>query len=118
MIVARAGIFRDSLIALVSTIPYIDRIYKDDDITGALKRVINIRPALVLFDADLMGETVISILGEFKSQYPQAAYLVLDSNADQEEVFLRAGADAVLIRGIHADKLMTTVESILSRRFI
>jgi DNA-binding NarL/FixJ family response regulator len=115
LIVARPGIFRDSLAALISAIPYADRIYQEYDFAVTLKRLTSLRPDLVLIDADLPGVAVGSRLVALKKQHPHAAYLVLVSDVSQEAPLMHAGADVVLVKGTHADKLLDAIEAIIPR---
>ncbi len=116
LIIAKPGRFRDGLSALVSVVPYVDRIYQEPNGAGALKRILQYRPALVLLDGDLPGEETTDLLPSLRSQSPEAIYLVLVGDVAKEELARQAGADEVLIKGVPADKLLATIENILSRQ--
>lgn len=116
-IIARPGRFRDGLTALVSAIPNVDRIYQEPNGAGALKRVLQFGPALVLWDGDLPDDEIITFLPALRDQTPDTVNLVLIEDVGQEKRIKHAGADAVLIKGTHADKLLTTIESLISRPY-
>lgn len=113
LIIARPGRFRDGLSALVSAIPYVDRIYHEPGGAAVLKRVLRYRPALVIWDMDVHGQEINTLLPALRDQIPDTVSLVLVEDVSQEKLLKRAGADAVLIKGIHADKLLTTIEALL-----
>lgn len=114
LIIARPGKFRDGLSALVSSIPYVDRIHHEPNGAAALKRILQYRPALVLWDGDLRSEDLLTVLPVLKDQNPDTVNLVLVEDIGQEKYLRRAGADAVIIKGIYADKLLMTIETLLS----
>lgn len=115
LIIARPGRFRDGLTALVSAIPSVGRIYQESTGAAALKRSLQDRPGLVLWDGDLPGEDITTLLSVQKHKSPHTVNLVLLEDVSQEAYIKHAGADDVLIKGTHAEKLLSTIEGLISR---
>lgn len=113
LVIARPGQLRDSLLVLLNAIPRIGRVEQADDVASALAMSRELRPALVLVDFDRPGGETSS---RIKTAWPQARYVVL---VDSEQACYdaeSAGADAVLVKGVLASKLLAAIEDLLLGR--
>ena len=114
LIVARPGPLRDSLQALINTIPQIEILAETADPSALLRMGANIQPDVVLLDADLPGEQVWSALRQIKAEWSQTRSIVLVEGSQQQQEAQAAGADVVLIKGYPAARLIATIEELLS----
>ena len=114
LIVARPGPLRDSLQALMTTMPQIEILAETTDPSALLRIGNRIQPDIVLLDADLPGEQVWSALREIKEEWSQTRSIVLVKDSQQQQKAQVAGADVVLIKGYPAARLIATIEELLS----
>jgi DNA-binding response OmpR family regulator len=116
LIIAKPGGLRDGLTALISVVPFVHQIYHEVSYADALRRIRHSRPVLVILDGDLYGASGLDFLRLLKGQYSDVLCLVLVEDARQADLAKDAGADDVLIKGIHADQLLAAIEKHLFRR--
>jgi DNA-binding NarL/FixJ family response regulator len=113
LIMAEPGGLLDGLAALISVVPYVDRIEHESSITGALRKIAEYPPGFVLLDADLLGDNMVDFLISLKNHHPEPIYFVLASDVQQEQLARSSGVDEVLLKGFPAEKLLTTIEALL-----
>jgi DNA-binding NarL/FixJ family response regulator len=114
LIVAQPGPLRDSLQALMTTIPQIEILAETTDPSVLLRMGAEIQPDVVLMDADLPGEQVWSALREIKDKWSQTRTIVLVEGSQQQQEAQAAGADIALIKGYPAASLITAIGELLS----
>lgn len=114
LIVARPGRLRDTLCALVTTIPRLEIIGQVGDRSAALKLVTEQQPGLILIDSSWPDNEVKAMLEQIKAERPRACCIVLTDNEQQQQVAISAGADEVLLKGSPAMNLLTNIEKLLS----
>ena len=114
LIVARPGPLRDSLQALMTTIPQIEILAETPEPSVLLRMGAEIQPDVVLMDADLPGEQVWSALREIKTEWSQTRSIVLVEDSQQQQKAQAAGADVALIKGYPAARLITAIGELLS----
>jgi DNA-binding NarL/FixJ family response regulator len=113
LIVAKPGRVRDGLQALLTAITEIDSVEQMDDTTSALRRITEQRPDLVLLDFSLTGDEPQAILKRIKAESPQTRCLALADDVEEQQIAKAAGADAILIKGFPAQRLIETVRRLL-----
>ena len=113
LIIAEPGGLQDGLTALISVVPYVDRIYHESSIAEALGKISQYRLELVLLDADLLGDKMVDSLISLKNHDPEPKYFVLANDVRQEQLAKGAGVDGVLLKGYPAEKLLATIEALL-----
>ena len=114
LIVAQPGPLRDSLQALMTTIPQIEILAEATAPSVLLRMGAEIQPDVVLMDADLPGEQVWSALREIKDKWSQTRSIVLVKDSQQQREAQAAGADIALIKGYPAARLITAIGELLS----
>ena len=114
LIVAQPGPLRDSLQALMTTIPQIEILAETTDPSVLLRMGAEIQPDVVLMDADLPREQVWSALREIKDKWSQTRTIVLVKDSQQQREAQAAGADIALIKGYPAARLITAIGELLS----
>ena len=113
LIVAKPGRIRDSVEALLRTMPQIKTVSKVDDIPTILKMIGEYRPDLILLYTDLPQEESWQIL-EYLSGDPRIKCLVLTDTKQQQRKAEAHGADVALIIGFKAVELFEITASLLA----
>ena len=86
-----------------------------EETSAALRMIADHRPALDLLDMVLPGNGAGTVLKEIRTRWPLTRCIVLADDVQQQQESEAAGADAVLIKGFPAAKLVATIEGLLSR---
>ncbi len=113
LVIVRPGQLRDSLLVLLKAIPRIGRIERADDVASALAMSRELRPALVLVEHDRHGDESPS---QIKAAWPQARCVALVDVGQMPQEAELTGADAVLVKGVLAARLLATIEDLLLNR--
>jgi DNA-binding NarL/FixJ family response regulator len=114
LIVARPGPLRNSLQALMTTMPQIEILAETSDPSALLRMGTGIQPDVVLLDASLPEEQVWPALRQIKEEWSQTRSIVLVEDSQQQQRGQAAGADVALLKGYPAAKLIATIEGLLS----
>ena len=114
LIVARPGPLRNSLQALMTTMPQIEILAETSDPSALLRMGAEIQPHLVLMDADLPEEQVCAALRQINKGWSQTRSIVLVKDSRQQKAVQAAGADVALLKGYPAAKLIAAIEGLLS----
>lgn len=114
LIAAKPGRMRDCLHALLKAISHIQVIGRADDGTSTLRLVAEHEPNLLLLDTNLTEGQVYSVLEQIRATRSQTRCIVLADSAQQQRTATAAGADAALIKGYRADKLVEVIEKLAS----
>lgn len=113
MIMAGHGPLRDGLQALVGTMPQIGAVEAVSDVDATLRRDFDRCPALVLLDANLVEGKVWLAVRRVKTRWQRARVIVLAQGVQQQEEAEAAGADAVLLQGFPAGRLVSAIVKLL-----
>lgn len=114
LIIASPGRLRDSLQVLLATVQQIDTVAHVDTVSSALNLHLQDSPALVLLDLDLVAEAAPTALGQIRARWPGTQSVILIGADGQAQAAETAGADAILVKGMLASRLIATVEALLS----
>lgn len=88
-----------------------DEVYRASD--GPAARAMAIEPSVVLLDYEVARNGSAGTLAGLRTEWPRAAYLALADNEDQQKCAANSGADAVLMKGASAARLLETIERLL-----
>jgi DNA-binding NarL/FixJ family response regulator len=113
-IVTKPGSVRNSLHALLTTLPQIEGVAEADRLSTLFRMGAKVKPDLVLIEADLIRTCLQKELRTLRSTYPQAQCIVLVENDEERHLAESTGVDAVIFKGFRAAKLMKTVEGLLA----
>ena len=113
LIVAPPGRLRDGLQAMLRAVPQIAGTVQADDGPAALQMLAEHPLALVLLDADLLGEEAWSLGQQIKARWAQTRVIILINDNGQWPVASRCDADAVLAKGFTVTALAETVANLL-----
>lgn len=114
LIVARPGPLRNSLHALMTTVPQIEVVAETKDLSTLFRMDSKLRPDLVLIEVDLVRADLQKALQTLQRVYPQARWIVLVENDEQRHVAESTGVDTVIYKGFRAAKLMKIIEGLLA----
>ena len=115
LIVTGPGSLQKGLVAMITTMPQIQAVLVTEEASAALRMIADHRPALVLLDMVLPGNGAGTVLKEIRTRWPLTRCIVLADDVQQQQESETAGADAVLIKGFPAAKLVATIEGLLSQ---
>lgn len=113
LIVGKPSPLRDSLAALLTTIPRIGSVRQADDAPSALRMITERHLGVVLLDAYLAGDKNWTALRKIKAKSPRIPCIVLADSDQQQREAKAAGADAALLKGFPAPRLVATIERLL-----
>ncbi len=115
LVVARPGPLRDSLMALLRSIPGIAAVQQADDATAGLRFAETARPALVLIDGGLPGGEAWTVLRQVQVRWPCTQSVVLTDTIQLRRRAEAAGANRALLKGFPAAKLSSMLEQLLQQ---
>lgn len=115
LIVAKPGPLRDSLQALMAAMPQIEAAYEVNDLVSSAEAEMTFAcgPTLVLLDCSLNGGDTWMVVRRAKTRWPQARCVFLANDVQQQQEAEAAGADAVLLKGFPAARLVATMVRLL-----
>ena len=117
LIVATPGNLQAGLQALLTKLPDVETLVATDE-RSTLRAVERHNPALVILDYEVSGDDYRAMVRQIKGQRPTIRCLVLVDQVEEREDALENGADAVLIKGYPALKLIAVVEELMAIREI
>jgi DNA-binding NarL/FixJ family response regulator len=112
-IIARPGQLREGLQILLKAIPQIELICEVEDISLALALQQHHHPTIALLDCDPYGTSVLNTVQHIKALWPQTCCIALVEHEQEHQAALAAGADVVLVKGVLATTLLTTIERLV-----
>jgi CheY-like chemotaxis protein len=113
LIVAKPGPLRNSLQALMTTVPKIEIVAETDNPSALLRMGETMQPDIVLLDASLSKDDVWAALRRIQKEWSRTRSIVLVEGSQQQQRAQAAGADVVLIQGYPAAGLITAIEELL-----
>ncbi len=112
-IVAKPGRLRDSLKAMLRTVPYLRIVGQADDDSAALPRLAQLQPDLLLVGSNLPAASVTLLVLAAKSSSPGSRSLVMVDNLEHMWQAKTAGADSVLLAGFPSTTFFSTIDGLL-----
>lgn len=113
LIVGRPGHFRDSLAAVLKTLPGNDLFLAGGLETDDLEQFTGMRLTLILADLDLAASTTGNWLSSTKRRCPNLLSIALVDNAQQSRIASSLGVDYVLSRSASAGELLRAIQHLL-----
>ncbi|MEW8586903.1 MAG: response regulator transcription factor [Candidatus Thiodiazotropha sp.] len=109
------NILRAGLKALLTSNPQFDVIGEADNGRDAIRRVIGLKPDLVIMDLNMPGLNGMDAIREIKERLPEIKTLVLTVHSEEEYVLasLKAGANGYVLKDATQNELMTAAERVL-----
>ncbi|MFC2045892.1 response regulator [Chloroflexota bacterium] len=115
IIVAKPGPLRNSLQALMATMPQIEILAETSDPSALLRMGAEMQPDVVLLDASLPEDQVWAALRQIREEWSQTRSIVLVEDSQQQQKAQIAGADIALLKGHPAAKLIAVIDGLLSQ---
>jgi len=112
LVVSSSGNLQNGLLALTTTIPSISTVLVAEDINSAWRMIENHQPTLIILDVSLLK--VQDVITQIITQWPQIHLIVLADDLTQGKDAENSGADHILIKGFHPQKLIEVVEEIMA----
>ncbi len=113
LIVAKQGPLRDSMRALVTTLPRIEIIDETDDISTALDVISQYHPDLVVIDGTFPVEDVWIFLRQIRKRSPLTRRLMLADTVREIQEIEAPSAEAICLKGVPPAELMAQIERLL-----
>ena len=107
---------RQSLRALLSTLPQVAEIEEAADGHEAVRRVQECQPDVVMMDVRMPDMDGLLATRRIKTSWSQVKIIVLTLYADYRAEALAAGADAFISKGEPPDKLLATLVEVAGCR--
>jgi DNA-binding NarL/FixJ family response regulator len=110
------NILRAGLKALLTSNPQFDVIGEADNGRDAIRRVIELKPDLVIMDLNMPGMNGMDAIREIKERDAEIKTLVLTVHNEEEYVLasLKAGANGYVLKDATQNELMTAAERVLN----
>ena len=114
LIVATPGHLWDGVQSLLRTLPEIEIIAEIKSPSVLLRMGNEIKPDLILLDANLYGENIMKAITKINEEWSYAPCVVLVEDSQHHQALYDAGADLVIPQGFPATKLVAAIEELLS----
>ena len=108
LVVSNSGSLQNGLLALLTTIPQINPVLSEEELSTVLRMVENHQPALAILDMSI--PEVKEVILKIKELCPQIYLIVIVNNVKGQKDAEELGADSVLLKGFPAQKLVDIVE--------
>lgn len=116
LVVARPGLVRDGLQAMLSAVPGMQALEPADCAASALERLESHAPCLTILDSSLSQEELCATLRTIKDKWPQVWCIGIAGNPRQSRVLQTAGADAVLVEGFAPALLSKMIKEVIKEQ--
>jgi DNA-binding NarL/FixJ family response regulator len=110
LVVAKPSSLRDSLVALLRSLPTVATVQQADTAASGLRILETITPGLLLLDASLPGGDAWRLLRNIRTKWPTIRCVVLADNGRLRRRAEAAGADQALLKGYPAARLSVLLE--------
>jgi DNA-binding NarL/FixJ family response regulator len=110
LIVARPGHFRDSLVAVLKTLPKLELFLVDGLNCSYWEELSLAQPAIALADLDASDVSQATSLALLKEKWPGIRCVVLVDNFQQARVARSGNVDLVLSRSASAGELLSAIQ--------
>ncbi len=114
LIVAKPDHMRDGVQSLLRTLPQIEIIAEIKSPSVLLSMGSEIKPDLILLDANLYGDNILKAIAKIKEEWSSAPCVVLVKDSRHHQALYDAGVDLVVPQGLPATKLVAAIEELLS----
>jgi DNA-binding NarL/FixJ family response regulator len=112
LIIAGPGPLRDGLRALVGTMPQVEAVSVASNVQGFANIDLQTQPNLVLLDVSAAPGVWLTIR-RIKARWPGSRIIVLANTVEQQGEAVAAGADAVLLEGLPAARIIAVIVKLL-----
>jgi DNA-binding NarL/FixJ family response regulator len=110
LVVARPGHFRDSLVAVLKTLPQVELFLVDGLSRGHWEALSLEQPAIALVDLDAEDVSQASSLGALQAEWPGIRCIALVDNFQQARAARSGNVDLALSRSASAGELLSAIQ--------
>jgi len=110
IIASRPGFMRQALRATLALSPQFEIVGVAGGGLSALDLARQHLPALLIIGSGLPEDEMLALLRQIKQEQPHIRCLILAETPRQQQAMLAAGADAVLLRGEPAERVVEVLE--------
>lgn len=116
VIVEDHTILRAGLKALLMSNPEFEIVGEADNGRDAIRKVVEVKPDLVIMDLSMPGMNGMDAIKEIKDRMPEVKTLVLTVHSEEEYVMasLQAGANGYVLKDATQNELLVAAERVLS----
>lgn len=114
LVIAQPGPLRNSLMTLLSTLPKIEIVAEANDFSTLNRITEDWRPDLIVLEACTQENGLPEAIEQINRALTCTRAIVLVDTKEQHQQAISAGADAVLMKGFRADRLVEIIERLLS----
>jgi DNA-binding NarL/FixJ family response regulator len=112
LIVAPPGLLREGLCAALSASRLFDAVKEADSVAQATSMIH--APLFVLLSVEGPEQGKLASVSKIKGHWPAAQCIVLVDTVAQQQAARATGAEEVVIKGVRPDKLLKSIEGLLS----
>lgn len=107
-------VVRNGLVTLLNMIDGLEVVGEAADNREAIEQFHNNHPDITLIDLHISQRSGVEVIQQVRLESPSARIIVLTTFEDDENIrrALEAGAQAYLLNGMSADKLVTTIRDV------
>lgn len=113
LVIAQPGPLRNSLMTLLSTLPKIEIVAEANDFSMLNRIGTDWQPDLIVLEACAPVNGLPKALEQINRTWTRTRAIVLVDTKEQHQQAVAAGADAVLMKGFRADRLVEIIEMLL-----
>ncbi len=110
LIVARPGHYRDSLVAVLKTLPRVELFQVDELSCSHLEALSLAQPSIALADLDATDAAQAACLGSLKEKWPGIRCVALVDNFQQARAARTGNVDLALSRSASAGVLLSAIQ--------
>ena len=114
LIVAPPGDLQIGLQALITSHLEVD-VLVTSEVSAAISVIKIHNPVLLILDQDLPGNSVLAIIQDVKSTWPNIGCMILAKDALRRSEFEEIGTDLVVIKGLPGAKLVAEIKKLLAK---
>ncbi len=109
LIIARPGVLRESLSALLATMPEINVVSATNDLDSAYEFVSRLQPTICIMNFSNQGDDKEQKINQLKSILPEMKTIVLVDTVEAKEMAETHGFNKVVIKGSSVQQLTKTI---------
>jgi len=113
LVIAQPGPLRNSLMTLLSTLPKIEIVAEANDFSTLNRITADWQPDLIVLEACTQENGLSEAIEQINRALSCTRAIVLVDTKEQYQQAISAGADAVLMKGFRADRLVEIIEMLL-----
>lgn len=116
LVVDDSSSFRMGMRALIEIQPDMQEVGLASNGSKALELIDELRPDLVLLDAQMPDLTGIEVTQKIKSRWPEVKVILMTMYPDYRTKSIEVGADAFLTKGLPPEHVLSLIRGIVNKK--